>query len=67
MAEIKGVNPRIKQHAQMLRSHVAFRELVVVLEERLQNARDEYEENPASEFSRGRVNELKDLLILFKA
>ena len=45
-----------------LRTNSAFGNFVTALEERLKELRDMYESEEASEFTRGQVNAIKDIL-----
>ena len=66
MAQYVNINKEISEYAKQLRGHIYFNEMVKMLEKRLEAKREVYEENQANEFTRGQINELKDLLQLLK-
>lgn len=53
---------RRKKVLNLAKSSVQFQEYQVYLQELLANERVEYEENTATEFARGRVSMLKQLI-----
>lgn len=53
---------RRKKVLNLAKTSVQFQEYVVYLKELLENERVEYEENAATEFARGRVSMLKQLI-----
>lgn len=55
-------NREITEAASLLRAQAPFRILLSLLNNRLADLRDEYETAEASEFTRGRVVELKSIL-----
>lgn len=62
----KSAERRLEDILQMLRSHPTFPAALEVLDEMLEQERDVYENTPASEYTRGRVTQLREIINRFK-
>lgn len=62
-----NINKELRERVRMLKCSTPYNDIVKLLEKRLEDIREEYEVNPASEYTRGRINELKQLIGILKA
>lgn len=56
----------IQQHMAILRTHPTFRTIIGMLEMQLAEERDMYENQPANDYTRGRVTMLRDMIKQFR-
>ncbi len=50
----------------VLRTHPTFKEILDVLEDNLREEREHYEQSTASEYTRGRVNMMREIIETFR-
>lgn len=60
--EIKNIYKLRTKVMSAMRTNVTFKEYVAYLKQCLDNEREEYESNTATEFARGRVSMLKTMI-----